>query len=430
LSQANLTQFPCVTNLVPGYAGANITTNDPSQRGDMTAFGEDTQRGYDQYAVFGSIDFDIIPNVLTLTAGTRWYDYNEFEVGSQYSVGAPGIGAGVGAQNTPNGQCGSPCILNINAENYKTTYTGFKSRFNLTWHIDDNDLVYFLYSQGFRPGGFNRSDSKRVLKDAMGNAQFHYPGSYAPDSLTNYEIGLKSTLFDHRLQFNLSGYYMNWDNVQFALFDPPFSINTTFVTNGPSYRVLGLEAQVVARIADGLTVQGSASYNNDTQTVSPCLVDNISTSPNFGKCITTALEHGNPTPVPFENPFGAVGSVPPFSPQFQGNIRVRYDFDVASYKAFVQAGVNYTGASFNEPASYGSGIGVVVPTTVNLRYSMPAYTTLDASIGITDGRWRAELYGTNLTNSHASTFTSSGQFIESQVPLRPLVVGLKIGSKF
>jgi len=40
------------------------------------------------------------------------------------------------------------------------------------------------------------------------------------------------------------------------------------------------------------------------------------------------------------------------------------------------------------------------------------------------------LYGTNLSNSHASTFTSSAQFIEAQVPLRPRVLGVTIGWGF
>ena len=44
------------------------TANDPSVRAaTQPAFGEDTQRGYDQTAFFGSVDFDIIPNVLTVT---------------------------------------------------------------------------------------------------------------------------------------------------------------------------------------------------------------------------------------------------------------------------------------------------------------------------------------------------------------------------
>ena len=75
---------PCVANVrtAPGS-----TANDPGIRGDNTAFGEDTQRGYDQLAFFGSADFDIIPHVLTITAGTRYYQYKEFEVGSQYATG-------------------------------------------------------------------------------------------------------------------------------------------------------------------------------------------------------------------------------------------------------------------------------------------------------------------------------------------------------
>ena len=58
------------------------TANDPGIRSDATAFGEDTQRGYDQTAFFASVDYDIIPDTLTVTGGTRWYQYREFEVGS------------------------------------------------------------------------------------------------------------------------------------------------------------------------------------------------------------------------------------------------------------------------------------------------------------------------------------------------------------
>ncbi len=59
--------------------------------------------------------------------------------------------------------------------------------------------------------------------------------------------------------------------------------------------------------------------------------------------------------------------------------------------------------------------------------SMPAYTTLDAAIGVTKDNWNAEFYGENLTNSHASTFTSSAQFIKSEVPLRPRVADAEAG---
>jgi hypothetical protein len=65
-----------------------------------------------------------------------------------------------------------------------------------------------------------------------------------------------------------------------------------------------------------------------------------------------------------------------------------------------------------------------------LRYFQPGYTTYDASFGISKDNWTAEAFGTNLGNSNASTFTSSAQFIKSEVPLRPRIVGLRIGYKF
>ncbi len=391
------------------------TSNHPGVRSDSTAFGEDTQRGYDQTAVFGSVDFDIIPKVLTVTAGTRYYDYSEFEVGTQYATVT-------GCQNVPNGQCAGG-LTNINNAHDKNSYVGFKSRANITWHITPDILAYYTYSQGFRPGGFNRS-VKAVADDASGHPQYEKPNGYAPDSLTNNEIGLKSELLDHRLQLNLSAYYMQWEHVQFLFFNPTELGNTTFGVNGPNYDVKGIEAQVVARVTHELTVQGSASYNNDTQSSSPCLEDNIKSSLGYGKCIT---EVGGAV---FQNPFGSIGSTPAFSPTFQGNIRARYDWRIEDYKAFVQVGANYTGDMYNQPATYLSGVGVTIPTTTYLRYLQPAYTTYDASVGISKDRWSAQIYGTNLGDSHASTFTSSAQFIKSEVPLRPLVIGLKLGASF
>jgi len=61
---------------------------------------------------------------------------------------------------------------------------------------------------------------------------------------------------------------------------------------------------------------------------------------------------------------------------------------------------------------------------------MPGYTTYDAAIGTSKDNWTAQITGSNLSNSNASTNTSSGQFIESEVPLRPRVLTLQIGYKF
>ena len=48
--------------------------------------------------------------------------------------------------------------------------------------------------------------------------------------------------------------------------------------------------------------------------------------------------------VPFQNPFGALGTVPAFSPKLQGSLRARYDWDVGmGYKAYVLVGVQLHG---------------------------------------------------------------------------------------
>ncbi|MGD0189163.1 MAG: TonB-dependent receptor [Rhizomicrobium sp.] len=408
----------CVGNVetLPG-----TTANDPGVRGDSTAFGEDTQRGYSQVAAFGSVDFDVIPQVLTLSAGTRWYQYSEFEVGSEYLTG---------------NNCAQVLVcddgININGNNDHKVYTGHKSRGNITWHVTPDTMAYFLYSEGFRPGGFNRGPGDVLDFAHKADPQYDKPNSYAPDSLVNYEVGAKSEFFDNRLQLNMSAYAMHWSSVQFLLFDPPFTGNTTFGLNGPNYDIKGVELQAVAEVWDGLTLQGSGSYNQNIEGKAPCLVDNIpgSGGAGFGNCITEAVPKGGTTPVPFPSPFGTVGSQAAFSPKFEGNLRARYDWIMNDYNSYVQVGASFMGKMYNQPANYPSGNGLLIPYTTYLRYEQPSYTTFDAALGVAKGNWEARIFGENLTDTHASTFTSSAQFIESEVPLRPRIYGLSLGYKF
>ncbi len=114
--------------------------------------------------------------------------------------------------------------------------------------------------------------------------QYFTPAQYRPDTLINNEIGFKTEFLDHRLQVNGAIYQETWKNTIVEFFDPQGGFgNLTFVTNGPDYRVRGGELQVVARVTEGLTVQGSWSYNKSTQLNSPSILDNNPASPNFGK---------------------------------------------------------------------------------------------------------------------------------------------------
>ena len=64
------------------------------------------------------------------------------------------------------------------------------------------------------------------------------------------------------------------------------------------------------------------------------------------------------------------------------------------------------------------------------RFENPAYTTYDAAIGVAKDAWRFTLTCENLTDSNASTFVSSQQFITAQTPLRPRVFTGTFGYQF
>ncbi len=410
--------------------------NNPGIRlNSNTAFGEDDERGYRQAAAFTSVDFDIIPKVLTVTGGTRYFHYDEFERGSEYysESTSPLI------YNHANGSCtlGGGCGFGINLNKKEH---GFKSRGNITWHITPDVMAYYTYSQGFRPGGFNRTKS-----DAAGDVslkgeapyiagdkatdQYNKPSGYGSDDLTNNEVGLKTQFWNHRIEVNASYYRMRWDNVQILLFDPVHLGNTQFAVNGPSYDVNGFELQIVGHVWEGLTIQGSGSWNSSSQVNAPCLSSNRATAGNptpLGQCVTQI--NGQP----YTNPYGVLGTSPAFSPPMQFNLRARYDFVFGDYKPFISFGANHIDTMRNEPASYPSGNSPseAIPTTTLLLYYMPGYTTYDGAIGVSKDNWNVQLTGNNLSNSDASTNTNSGQFIKEEVPLRPRVLTLSFGYKF
>jgi outer membrane receptor protein involved in Fe transport len=324
----------------------------------------------------------------------------------------------------------------MDAEGLNATYHGFRSRLSLAWHPDTDSMLYTTWSQGFRPGAFNRSSPKGEAPYLSGKAnkdliptgyQYKRPLSYSPDQLTNIEAGYKASLLNHRIQLDATAYHMTWKNVQFLFFNPAQFSNTSFVTNGPDYTTNGVELQLSGKATRELTLQGSASYNRAKESASPCLTSNQPTSQTFGQCITQIKGKA------VANLYGNVGDPPAFSPKIQFSLRARYDWAIDTYKAFFSVGANHVGGMSNQPSNYPSGndaAQIPVPTTTLLRYDMPGYTLYDAAFGISKDNWRVQINGSNLGNSNASTFTNSTQFLKQEVPVRPRVLGLTIGMSF
>ena len=181
-------------------------------------------------------------------------------------------------------------------------------------------MVYYTFSQGFRPGGFNQNGGALHGVGPDGVAQYVVPRSYSSDNLTNNEIGWKTQFFDHRLQWNGAAYYDKWSNVQVEFFNPGVVGNIFYDTNGQDFLIKGIETSFVARVMAGLTVQGAADWNKSSQTNSPNLIDNNpADTANFGKPITQVC--GTGTCVQVNNPFGPIGAPSANSPPMQFSLR-------------------------------------------------------------------------------------------------------------
>jgi iron complex outermembrane receptor protein len=408
----------CFTNIgtAPGATVAN-----PGVQGDNTSFSQDTTRDTKQTALFTSIDYDLVPKVLTLTVGTRYFHFDNSSAGSVsgsffcYEGGAPATG----------------CLAdnyNLNAQNLHDTESGFKSRGNLTWHITPDLMVYYTWSQGFRPGGFNQNGGTAHAPGTDGVSQYLIPSSYNPDKLTNNEIGWKTEFLDHRLQWNGAVYRESWNNVQVAFFDPGLVGNIFYNTNGQDFVIKGIETSFVVRVVTGLTVQGGAAWNQSRQTNSPALIDNNPASNNFGKPITQDCTGGVCAPI--TNPFGPIGSPSANAPPMQFSVRARYDWNIGAYAPFVQVGVTHTDDSFTQAGSNPTIAEAGAVSTGRLRFQNPAYSTVNASAGVAKDAWTVTFSGENLANSHAATFTSTDQFIVEQTPLRPRILTVGFGYKF
>jgi iron complex outermembrane receptor protein len=402
------------------------TVQNPGIHPAPTSFYQDALRETKQTAFFTSLDYDLIPKVLTLTAGTRYFRFDNSSVGSVLAS----FGCLDGGR--PAAGCHDPTYsFNLNGAHLSDTESGFKSRGNLTWHITPDTMAYYTFSQGFRPGGFNQNGGSEHAFTPGVVPQYIIPKAYAPDKLTNNEIGWKTEFLDHRLQWNGAVYRENWDNVQVAFFDPLVIGNIFFNANGQDFVVKGIETSLVARLITGLTLQGAASWNQSRQTNAPILFNNVPGSPNFGKQITFACNDLGAACGPVTNPFGPVGAPSADSPPLQFSLRARYDWSLAGgYAPFVQVSASHSGHSFTQAGANPTFAQAGAVSTGRLRFENPAYTTYDGSFGVAKNAWYVNVYGQNLSNSNASTFVSTDQFIVAQTPLRPRILGVSFGYNF
>lgn len=204
----------------------------------------------------GYIQGDLnVSDQLKLTAGVR---YTDEEKTFAVSDNRPEVGGGLCFG--PNQFAPSTCIdtANLVAANgapipTKQQIDLFTPRFAVNYELNRDILLFASATRGFKSGGWN----------ARGTA----PGEllpFGPEKVWSYEAGFKSELFDNRVRFNLSAYYLDVSGLQTpsALIRANGSI--AFLTrNFADYENYGIEAEVQARPVPGLNVFATLGYQDD-----------------------------------------------------------------------------------------------------------------------------------------------------------------------
>ncbi len=403
------------------FVPAPVTSNNPNVRPLGDNFFNDITRGYIQKAAYASVDVDLLPQTLTLTAGTRYFRIDTSEVGS--SVGSfycqlPGV---------PN-----PCVnhsdfINLNAEGLDRTFSGFRSRANLSWKVTDDVLLYYTWSQGFRAGGFNRTSVAAEFNSPLAyrnNPQSTIHGgwvaplAFVPDSLINNELGWKTMWMDRRLQWNGAIYQENWNNAQINV-GTQGSISYGVTLNGGNYRVRGVETSGVARVTTGLTIEAGAAWNHSELVKQAPFLWRDGTPIDFSSL--PALSGGQK----LSNPGGALGSPLAGAPPFQGNIRARYEIPFNGYHAFAQVG------AVHQLHSLATTDRLSVDLQGNsIAYDLPAFTTYDAALGVGKGAWLVQAYGENLTDTRAQLYANYTEWYKAVTVSRPRTIGFRFSYKF
>jgi iron complex outermembrane receptor protein len=392
------------------------------------------------YALFGEVSYDILPQV-TLTGGGRYYKFNNTVFGFAGFGRNPAFIQGedndvpanaAGSSRTGVAQCytlsgltlreaqlagadttllqdgtlsGTPCVNVAEFDNGKlkpkqSKNDGFTYRFNATWKPRDHLMFYATRSKGFRPGGINRQ-----------------PGlePYDADFLVNNEIGWKTSFGPVR--WNGAVYQQTWEKFQFSFLGEN---SLTVVQNGRDARIRGIETDV-NYTAGGLTLNAAAAYTDARTTQNICGVA-ADPRPNCD-LLLDAGDPDDPTDDEFDEITAPKGSRLPITPKFKFSATARYTWDMGPGRAHGQIGLVHQGSARSALRTADQAV------TGTLR----PYTLVDLFAGYNWSKYSLELFGTNIFDKRNQLSRGVSCSICTNlhiVPGRPRTFGLRAGMKF
>ncbi len=137
-------------------------------------------------------------------------------------------------------------------------------RFAVNYKVDDL-LLFASATKGFKSGGWNARGTRR---DTL------LP--FDPEIVWSYEAGVKSEWLDNRLRVNITGFIIDAQDLQTpSAFVNPVDGSVTFITqNFADYQNKGLELEVTAQPAEGLSLYLNLGWQDDNYKVSDTLEPN------------------------------------------------------------------------------------------------------------------------------------------------------------
>ncbi|QMW22199.1 TonB-dependent receptor [Sandaracinobacteroides saxicola] len=361
-------------------------------------YNADINYKFKQKAVFGEATYKF-DNGLKLTAGGRYYDFNEkrtFKSGGIFS--------------------NSDSFTDFNAPNNRTKSDGFTPRFIASYEASRDFSINLQAAKGFRLGGVN-DPLNANLCTAQDRAIFGGYQRYDDETLWNYEANVKAR--GNGFTFNGGVFYNDIKNLQVTL--DAGSCSSRVVFNVPKAHSVGVEFELTASPMEGLDLGISG-------TILEAKLD--STVVDGTGAVIGGIRKGNRLPT---------------VPNFQISLNATYTAQLtASTKGVFNASFQHVGNRYtqpsdqeNNPRSFRSGLAFggatgTNPTVVDLL--LPSYNLVNLSATAEyAGDVSATLYVTNLfdTNPLLSFDRERGGRARLGFNVgQPRVIGLTVRKKF
>jgi iron complex outermembrane receptor protein len=151
---------------------------------------------------------------------------------------------------TDSGSILPPGLHNL-ANPSSSSWSQFTPKASLKYQINNDAMVYALFSTGFRSGGYSGRPSTIYAATTP----------YNPEKVKNFELGFKSEWLDRRLRLNGSAFLMKYTDKQEELNVPVVCQNCTGqetrVLNASKADIKGIELDLTAKVAEGFIVNAN-----------------------------------------------------------------------------------------------------------------------------------------------------------------------------